>query len=296
MTHPIVGLVLNYRDADRTIKCIGSLLDDGIAHVLVWDNSEDEGFSAEAIRTRLKQEARVTVETSSSNLGFAAGVNRGLEWIREHFPYAWVLLINNDAVLLNSATNALAQALTTNPNAVIAYPIIDHACRLVGPAYYQRQLGLITKIKLPGSILHASGCCQLLASERLEGTWFDEDFFMYGEDVELGWRLGPNRMVHVARVLVKHEGSVSSKMGSAFYEARMVAAHLLLAHKLSMSQIEYNIFTGCRYLTLMSRAVLRALRYRSLTPIQALSNGALIAAEYQILSKFDANGKYRIEP
>jgi N-acetylglucosaminyl-diphospho-decaprenol L-rhamnosyltransferase len=273
MRRPIVGLVLNYRDADRTIKCIGSLLNDGIEHVLVWDNSEDENVSGQTIRTRLKQEARVTVEISSRNLGFAAGVNRGLEWIRQYFPETWILLINNDAVLLTGAINALTQALIANPDAVIAYPTIDHAGRLVGPAYYQRHFGLITTKKLLGSVLHASGCCQLLATERLEGAWFDEDFFMYGEDVELGWRLGINRMVHVSEVWVMHEGSASSKMGSPFYETSMVAAHWLLTRKLARSRLEFALLWLGRAAFLPLRALLRSWRYRSWIPIKSFPEG-----------------------
>jgi N-acetylglucosaminyl-diphospho-decaprenol L-rhamnosyltransferase len=277
MTRPIVGLVLNYRDAERTIKCIGSLLDDGIEHVLVWDNSEDEGVSAQAIRTRLKQEARVTVEISSSNLGFAAGVNRGLEWICQHFSKAWILLINNDAVLLTGATNALTQALIANPDAVIAYPTIDHGGQLMGTVFYQRHFGLYVKQRLPSSIAYASGCCQLLARERLQGAWFDEDFFMYGEDVEFGWRLGNNRMAHVAGVWVKHEGSASSRMGSPFYESRIVAAHWLLARKLARSRVELSLFWLGRVALLPLRALLRSWRYCSWVPLKSFCEGWRLA-------------------
>lgn len=268
MTHPIVGLVLNYRDDERTIKCIGSLLDDGIAHVLAWDNSGDEGVSAEFIRTRLKQETRVTIELSSSNLGFAAGVNRGLEWIRKHFPHAWVLLINNDAILLAGATSAMAQALTSNPDAVIAYPTIDHGGQPIGTVFYQRHFGLYVKQRLPSSIAYASGCCQLLAPERLQGAWFDEDFFMYGEDVELGWRLG-NRMIHVPGVWVLHEGSASSGIGSPFYETHIVTAHWLLARKLARNRWEFRLLLLSRWCSLPLRSVLRALRGYSSIPLKS---------------------------
>ena len=47
----VIGLILNYRDATRTVRCIASLLDDGISHILVWDNSGDDGASANTLQS-----------------------------------------------------------------------------------------------------------------------------------------------------------------------------------------------------------------------------------------------------
>ncbi|NMQ17819.1 glycosyltransferase family 2 protein [Candidatus Competibacter phosphatis] len=174
---PIIGLILNYRDAVRTDRCIRSLLNDGMAHVLIWDNSEDEGISANTLRKLLDSEDRVTIEISPVNLGFAAGVNHGLTWITTRFSGSWALLINNDAVLLPGGSFTLCQVLSKTPVAVIAYPTIDHGGRLIGTAYYQRHLGLITTTPLPASVPHASGCCLLIAPERMSSPLFDEDFF-----------------------------------------------------------------------------------------------------------------------
>lgn len=269
----VVGLTLNYRDAARTLRCISSLLGDGVAHVLIWDNSNDGGQSANELRTMLEDETRASVEVGSCNLGFAAGVNRGLAWIRTHFPSAWVLLINNDAVLLSGATSALASALSRMPKAVIAYPSIEHGGYSIGTAFYQRHFGLITVRRLPGSIPHASGCCQLMDPERLSDPWFDEEFFMYGEDVEFGHRLGVHRMLHVPEILVLHEGSASSGLGSLFYETRLVAAHWLLARKLARNRFEFGLFYCGRVFALTLRAALRAWRYRSWIPFRSLYAG-----------------------
>lgn len=270
---PVVGLTLNYRDAKRTLRCVRSLLADGLAHVLVWDNSEDEGQSACELQALLADEPRVHLEVSECNLGFAAGVNRGQDWIARNFPKAWVLLINNDAVLLPSATSVMLQALQQDPEAVIAYPKIDHGGRCIGTVFYQRHFGLITVKRLPCSISYASGCCQLLDPQRLFGPWFDEEFFMYGEDMELGYRLGSQRMLHIPEVLVRHEGSASSGMGSVFYETRMVAAHWMLAPKLAKSRFDLGVLYFGRGLALTLRAVVRSCRYRSWVPVNSFWSG-----------------------
>lgn len=276
----LVGLILNYCDAGRSLRCIRSLLGNGLEHVLVWDNSEDGGQSVKALLALLGPEKRVSVASEGGNLGFAAGVNRGLGWIRDRFPNAWVLLINNDAELRPDAAQKLIVALEAAPSAVIAYPQIDQGGRVIGTGFYQRRLGLIVfdrKHDADVWIAHASGCCQLLDPRRLQGPWFDESFFMYGEDVEFGARLGEAGMAFVRETLVTHEGSASSGLGSLFYETRMVLAHLLLVAKLAHSSYERFLCYGGRLLTLPLRAIVRAIRYRSMVPLKALGEGLRLA-------------------
>jgi GT2 family glycosyltransferase len=109
----------------------------------VWDNSEDDGVSARELDQRWAREPRVIVELSARNLGFAAGVNRGIEAILARWPQAWVMLLNNDAVLQRGALVTLAGALNDQSRAVIAYPHVDHDGQVIGTVYYQRWFALL---------------------------------------------------------------------------------------------------------------------------------------------------------
>ncbi len=271
----IIGLTLNFRDAARTHRCLQSLLAEGACRVLVWDNSEDGGTSARALRAALGAEKRVSIEVSPVNLGFAAGVNRGIDWIVQRHPGACVLLINNDAHLLPGAVAAMRRALVHNAEARIAYPDIDHSGKTIGTVYYQRWFGLRSTRPLPGSYAYASGCCLLLDPVRTGPAVFDEDFFMYGEDEELGCRMSrmPGTLLHVPGTWVRHEGSASGRIGSPFYEERTVAAHLILARKLARNSAEASGLLLGRVLMLPARAVVRALRQRSFIPLRALAHG-----------------------
>lgn len=270
----LIGLILNYRDAERTHRCVTSVLADGAAGVVIWDNSEDGGVSAEALRLRWQADPRVAIELSTHNLGFAAGVNRGIDTILERWPKAWVMLINNDAVLSTGALQALSQALLSHPEAVIAYPRVDHNGKVIGTIYYQRHFAILSFGRpWPGSFPFPSGCALLIAPERVSMPLFDEDFFMYGEDAMLGWRLGAKRMVHVPQVLVHHEGNASSRNGSAFYEQQIAAGHWRLAKKLARTRAEVFLLLGCRFISLSARALWRALRFRNFIPLRALIQG-----------------------
>jgi GT2 family glycosyltransferase len=280
MDKPIVGLTLNYRDAERTSRCIASLLADGAAGVLVWDNSEDDGVSARCLRQRWAREPRVVVEVSARNLGFAAGANRGIEAILTRWPQAWVMLLNNDAVLQRGALPTLASALNDQPRAVIAYPRVDHGGQVIGTVYYQRWFALLRFDRpWPGSFPSPGGSALLIAPERIELPLFDEDFFMYGEDVLLGWRLGAARMVHVPQVLVWHEGSASSRNGSVFYELHVAAGHWRLAHKLANNPADAALLLASRCISLSARALIRAVRSRSLVPVLAFFKGLRLARQ-----------------
>lgn len=278
MHHPIIGFTLHYRHAALTDRCVRSLLADGADAVLVWDNTGDGGESAKGITVCQEQPDRVALEISPANLGFAAGVNRGIAIILARWPQAWVFLLNNDAEVLPGAVSALSEALAVHSSAVVAFPLIDQGDRFSGATYYQRHFGFLSSRPLPASVMHPSGCALLIAPERIELPLFDEDFFMYGEDVMLGARLGPQRMVHIPRVLVRHAGNAGSGQGSAFYEERMVAAHWLLARKLAKNRLELGLYLLGRALSLPARALLRALRQRSLIPLTALWRGWRLAS------------------
>jgi len=267
--------MLNYRDASRSGACIRSLFDEGIEHVVVWDNSADGGLSAQSLRAIHGKDPRVIIHVSDENLGFAAGVNRGLKLCAAKLGATDVLLINNDAVLMSGALKTFEYAARARPEAGIISMDVEHAGHRQGPMYYQRWFGLQFKGPSWGAFAYASGSCLWIALGRVPSPLLDEEFFMYGEDCELGWRLrsNVNAWVHLPSCLVKHEGSAASGMGSPFYEARMVAAHLLLARKLASSSVQKYAFYALRVPVLLARALVRSLRHRSLEPWRALSTG-----------------------
>lgn len=272
MDKPIIGLTLNFRDESRTCRCVASLLSNGAQHVIVWDNSDDEGFCAGNLAKQWLDNDEITILVSPANLGFAAAVNRGIDWIKTKFGDVLVALINNDAEFLPGSLSLLSEALTDRSEILFACSDIDNGGLVTGPTYYQRWFGILSAKKIPGSAPHASGCAMLIAVNRINQPLFDESFFMYGEDAELGWRMARSgkTFAYLPKVLVRHEGSASSVLGSEFYETRMVAAHLILARRLSNGLVEYSVLIFSRLLTLTVRACLRAWRYRNSLPLGAL--------------------------
>lgn len=142
----------------------------------------------------------------------------------------------------------------------------------IASAFYHRSTGLLLRRSMPGTYEYLSGCCMLLAPRLATPPLFDEAFFFYGDDTELGWRL-KQRGIPQAKVptaLVEHETSTGSRNGSMFYEYHMVRAHWLLAGKLAGNRAQHALYLAGRTLFLPARALLRAVRQRTLVPVRAL--------------------------
>lgn len=275
------AITIHFRKPELTARCIDSLLADGWAPVLVWDNSADEGYSLRALAARYAGEPRVQLVGNPTNLGFGKGMNAALAELGRRGHASPVLLVNNDAEVLSGMRTALLAALPRDGAvpALVAPRILQDG-QVQEWLYYQRWLALVTRRPLPGSFAYLSGCCLLVRRADHAAPLFDEDFFMYGEDVELSWRWRRQggALVMLDEVWLHHAGSASSGQASAAYERFLVGSHWALARKLAGARWEGQVMQITKLPALIARACLRALRYRSLVPIRALAEIVRVAA------------------
>lgn len=269
----IAAVVLNYRDAAHTIACLRSIAHQAVERIVVWDNSQDGGASAGELAGLLSAEptgpCAIEQVTSPLNLGFAAGVNAAIHHIDATGGADCLLLVNNDAVLPEGAVHGLLSALVSQPDAVAVAPRVRTAGLVQGLIHHHRWLAIQTAKPLPGSFAYASGCCLLLASERVPRPVFDEAFFMYAEDVALGWSLRcANQHIALAGdVVVDHAGAASSELGSPFYEYQTALGHFLLTGRLARGRIRRAAMAVTRTLAVFTRAVVRMVRTGSSVPV-----------------------------
>lgn len=263
------AVVLNYRDAVGTMECLRSIKGQ-VGRVVVWDNSDDQGASATQLAQYLRDSATEGVEIvrSETNLGFAAGVNAAIERVNVGKPPRHVLLLNNDATLPPNAVSKLLKALSSNPSAAAVTPIIHSNGRQHGLLYHHRWFAIQSRRKLPGSFTYASGCCLLVDTQNVSLPLFDQRFFMYAEDVELGWRIHQSgkSLIQLDDVVVEHLGSASSRRGSSFYEYHVSLGTFLLTRKICTSG-EYPALLLFRTVSMALRALLRSARAHNVRPL-----------------------------
>lgn len=60
------AITIHFRTPDLTAECIDTLMANGWAPLLVWDNSPDEGRSLQALVARYAREPRVKLHHCSS--------------------------------------------------------------------------------------------------------------------------------------------------------------------------------------------------------------------------------------
>lgn len=267
------AITIHYRKPELTATCIDSLLADGWISILVWDNSADDGATLRTLQAQYAQDTRVLWGDNATNLGFGNGINAALTELGRRGHAGPILLINNDVHVEQGMRAALHAPLQGVDDPVLVAPRIRQNGQELGWLYYQPWLALVTRRPLPGSFAYLSGCCLLVQRANNADPLFDKDFFMYGEDVELSWRWRRKggRLILLEHAWLTHAGSASSGQSSEAYEHFLVKSHWRLAEKLADGRLQAIIMRTLRLPSLLARACLRALRHRSLVPLQALT-------------------------
>lgn len=267
------AVTIHFRNPALTLACIDSLLADGWSPIMVWDNSEDGGASMQVLEAKHATDARVQLVRNPINLGFGSGMNAALAEMGRRGYSGPVLLVNNDARVEAGLRAAMERALEDESPAILIAPRIQQDGREQGWLYYQPWFALVTRRPLPGSFAYLSGCCLLVNRIDNAKPLFDEAFFMYGEDVELSWRFRHEggRLVLLDRSYLQHEGSASSGQASETYERFLVRSHWLLAKKLAHNTATTSMMRMLRIPVLLARGCVRAARFQSMVPLQALA-------------------------
>ncbi|MFP4171007.1 MAG: glycosyltransferase family 2 protein [Methanomassiliicoccales archaeon] len=217
----ICAVVVNWNRPVETIECLRSLVDDrpDIRLIVVDNGSSDD--SVERISGEFPGAQIIPL---GSNLGYAAGANRGITRALEEDP-EYVLLMNNDAFAERGMVDSLVSALREEGAGMTGPKILytgEDRVWFAGGYFnrvwgYTRHPGMDSKVRLEKrEVDFITGCAMMVRAEvfRRVGV-FDERFFMYMEDLDLCLRaraLG-YRCLYVPEGRARHKVSASSGEG-----------------------------------------------------------------------------------
>jgi GT2 family glycosyltransferase len=207
-------LIVSYNAAEHLTRCFAALdvqtLPPDRFEVIVVENGSTDG-TAERIRT---QHLRVRLIEAGRNLGFAAGNNLATRHANGSY---WVLL-NPDTIPDPFWLEEVDRTISENPGAAISSKLLlaDDPTRLnsAGLFLLRDGRGADRGFRQPddgryeggGDVF--AGCAAALAvpAIRTDEPLFDPSLFLYGEDLELGWRsvLAGRRTVFAPRAVVRH--------------------------------------------------------------------------------------------
>lgn len=253
----MAALVLNWRLPDVTLQCLSDLAACGYPalDVLVMDNGSGDG-SAE----RLEDGAHgAEVLAFEHNLGYCAAMNRGLMWAKERGAEL-VLFVNNDVRLPEAFLQPMVDVLAHDPDVAGVTPTILRPdgrvwCEGGAVAFHPNMLKLRGEGGAPAPITtgpvevdFATGACVLYRLADLEDVGgLDESYFMYWEDVELGWRLRARgkKVLWLPWVRTTHLSSASSGGGRSAmrkYMSGVNSVRYLKAHGTFVQWCAFAIF------------------------------------------------------
>jgi len=233
-------VVVNWNRRDLLRACLASLrAQQGVAfETIVVDNGSSDGSPAVA------EEFGATVIRNAENRGFCAANNQGIAAARGEF----VALLNNDAEAEPGWLAALVRACSKAPGIGMAASKvlvwedpgrIDKVGHLIFPDGQNRGRGAGAidrgQFDREEEVLWPDGCAALYRKSMLDAIGgFDEDFFAYGDDAELGLRarIAGWRCVYAPDAVVRHHRGSTMGKGSAARLELIERNRVLLALKL----------------------------------------------------------------
>jgi hypothetical protein len=197
------ALILTWNDWENTIESVLSLEGGRLKPdvILVVDNGSEEQI-IKRLQVYLQDVTKVHFLRNGSNLGFAAGVNRGIKTALSAGAQ-FVFLLNNDAIVQSECLSTLMNRMMSDQAVGLVGPRIyyhDKPDKIwVGEAHYSPLKTSVVSYEknkkarylAPSSrrVSFLNGCAVLIRREVFESVGlFDEDYFFYSEDLDFSLR------------------------------------------------------------------------------------------------------------
>ncbi|MBM3180639.1 MAG: glycosyltransferase family 2 protein [Chloroflexi bacterium] len=222
-------IVVTWNSGEHLSHCLSALAKQtrrDFEVILVDNHSTDDSLNG--LERHWLDDLRMTVERLDSNLGFAPANNLGARLARGK----WIALLNADAYPEPDWLENLLKAAERNPQytAFSSRQIQYNAPHLLdgsGDVYHISGLAWRNDYNMPAGTYGLEqreifSPCAAAAMYRREDFLnvggFDEDYFSYFEDVDLGFRLRlqGKKCLYVPEAIVHHVGSGSTGRRSDF--------------------------------------------------------------------------------
>jgi GT2 family glycosyltransferase len=229
------ALILTWNDWENTIESVLSLERGRLKPdvILVVDNGSEEQI-IERLQVHLQDVTKAHLLRNESNLGFAAGLNKGIK-VALSAGAQFAFLLNNDAIVQRECLSTLMDRMMS-----------DRAVGLVGPRiFYHDKPGKIwvgethysplktsvvsyeknkkARYLAPSSrkVSFLNGCAVLIRREVFESVGlFDEDYFFYSEDLDFSLRAvkSGHKLLYEPSASVWHKISLEARVSEfVFY-------------------------------------------------------------------------------
>lgn len=216
-------IVLNWNNATDTIECVSSLLKNSQDYqIVVVDNGSNRPDKTR-LESFLENKKGIILLLNQQNLGFAGGVNTGIQWAIDHEIEA-VALLNNDAIAEHGWAKELVSAMDINSASVVTGLLLNTKGKKIdstGEQYsiwgmpFPRNRGdKVDQAPESGYVFGATGGATLYRTSLFKDVGlFDESFFAYYEDVDISFRaqLAGHKVFFTNKAVAYHKQGATSK-------------------------------------------------------------------------------------
>lgn len=190
ISRDVTALLVTHNATATLAACVASVRRSGLTDIVVVDNASTDTTCA------LARSLGTTPHPLARNIGFSAAMNEAARLTQK--PY--LLLLNPDATLTLGALALVYQFITASPRVgMVGLLLCDVAghpeASAFGPLVTPWTL-LTRKLRVPSLPTQptpvgwvSAGAALLRRTAWDEVGGFDERYFLYWEDVDLGWRL-----------------------------------------------------------------------------------------------------------
>ena len=255
---PLVSVIIvNYNGGELLSKSIESVIEQDYKpiEIIVVDNASKDN-SIELVEKRFGDLEYLKIVRLRKNVGFLLGNDIGFLHVNPRSKY--ILMLNNDAYLDKNCLNKLVDTLENDEGIGAAQPEIyfpDGSIQTLGNMYdtfcmgtlqLGRHIGL-EDIHIKNWIYEISYPCGAVALLRMDLIrrigFLDPKFFLYHDDIDLGFRiwLSGYKVVMVRSAKAYHYGGYSSRRirVDTYYHATKSRISLMLKYYQKRNLIKY---------------------------------------------------------
>jgi len=278
-------LLLNWRNAPDTIACLDSIMacvDSEISGVIICDNGSEDGSIEEFQNWQdnnkvsskhfkydragfidLSKQANqgnglpVYIIDNGNNLGFAAGNNIGLEYLKGYEDFDYVFLLNNDTLVQDRTVSALVEEFSNDPKlglcgSKVVYEHTRNKVQAYGGATFNKWFGRAVNIgsmqdsatnenkeQVVSKLDYILGAAMMISKPCLMQVGnMEERYFLYYEEIDWAVRIKKANfsLGYAPKSVVYHKEGAS--IGSSFDKSNR---SLLSTYYLTASKVRFSI-------------------------------------------------------
>jgi GT2 family glycosyltransferase len=210
-------------DIEQSLENINKSLYKHYRIILIDNDSQaNDKINLMQIYNKYKNDCDIHVVLNNKNYGYAGGNNQGYEYIQENQFDGNILILNPDVVIYNNTLKEMENALIDDVGAVMTRTLSSDNSLMYD---YIKLNGFKQKwLTTTQNIIetdYVAGSCMLLKREVIDNIGlFDENFFMYWEEVDLSFRIKDVgfRLVSTTKTnITRQENSPERNINAVYY-------------------------------------------------------------------------------